>query len=613
MKQQPRFSLPPKRNVWSALGAVLLGIALLLLALRTLRTTPAAYAQGPDTAHVVVQFAQNDTIVRRIQFSAPISGLEALQQTGLNVITKDFGWGVSVCGIEGVGDPAANCFGSGFWASYYLTGTTWAGYMVGPSDSVITDGAVELWSWQAGFAPLDLPDPDAALAASQALDWLQGQQSSADGGYGNTSASVESLLSIAANHYRAFDWRTASNAPSLLSHILDGATAYADTGAAAAGKLAVGLAAEGDYWPTGAKKPMDYYITATGVFTGGYGAGFAGPQAWGILGTVALSQSVPPKAVDYLKSIANADGGWSWGPGNSDTNGTALAIQALIAAGEPVTSSAVISGLHFLQSAQNPDGGFPYDPASPWGTASDANSTAYVIQALHAVGKTGLQGTGSFGTGSFIINPTTALSYLLSLQLPDGSFEWQKGFGSSLFASQQAVPALLGRPFPFKKAALPDGLTLTTTVTTAGGGLTYNDPDGTTVVVEVPAGAVSGTVELRFSPAITLSTAPPTGSLQFAGRIFRLEAYRNGSLLTPFTFNKPVTLTLEYRDADIAGLDEESLQLLFWNGSGWDTAGVQVVGRLSGQNKILVTITHLTEFALFGRSQRFLYLPVVLK
>ena len=41
--------------------------------------------------------------------------------------------------------------------------------------------------------------------------------------------------------------------------------------------------------------------------------------------------------------------------------------------------------------------------------------------------------------------------------------------------------------------------------------------------------------------------------------------------------------------------------------------GVQVVGRLEGQNTLIVTITHLTEFALFGRSRRFLYLPLVLK
>jgi uncharacterized repeat protein (TIGR01451 family) len=40
------------------------------------------------------------------------------------------------------------------------------------------------------------------------------------------------------------------------------------------------------------------------------------------------------------------------------------------------------------------------------------------------------------------------------MQLPDGSFEWQNGFGGSQFATQQAIPALLFRPFPVKVAAI---------------------------------------------------------------------------------------------------------------------------------------------------------------
>jgi hypothetical protein len=38
------------------------------------------------------------------------------------------------------------------------------------------------------------------------------------------------------------------------------------------------------------------------------------------------------------------------------------------------------------------------------------------------------------------------------MQLEDGSFEWQPGFGSNLLATQQAIPALLGRSFPFELA-----------------------------------------------------------------------------------------------------------------------------------------------------------------
>jgi len=39
---------------------------------------------------------------------------------------------------------------------------------------------------------------------------------------------------------------------------------------------------------------------------------------------------------------------------------------------------------------------------------------------------------------------------LLSLQLPDGSFEWQKGKGANPLATEQAISALLGRTFPLR-------------------------------------------------------------------------------------------------------------------------------------------------------------------
>jgi hypothetical protein len=36
------------------------------------------------------------------------------------------------------------------------------------------------------------------------------------------------------------------------------------------------------------------------------------------------------------------------------------------------------------------------------------------------------------------------------MQLGDGSFEWQPGFGANQIATQQTVPVLLGRSFPIK-------------------------------------------------------------------------------------------------------------------------------------------------------------------
>ena len=124
---------------------------------------------------------------------------------------------------------------------------------------------------------------------------------------------------------------------------------------------------------------------------------------------------------------------------------TALALQALIATGEPRASAVITQGLAYLKAAQNPDGGFPYDPDSPYSTASDANSTAYVVQALRAAGQDPTGSAWSKGSN----NP---ISFLLSLQLLDGSFEWQQGQGSNQVATQQAIVALLGRSFPLRVA-----------------------------------------------------------------------------------------------------------------------------------------------------------------
>jgi hypothetical protein len=134
-------------------------------------------------------------------------------------------------------------------------------------------------------------------------------------------------------------------------------------------------------------------------------------------------------------------GGWEWQAGfGADTNTTAIAVQALIAAGQPTTTTAVVDALAFLKTAQAESGGFVYDPRTPE-YGADANSTAYVIQALLAAGE---DPTGD----AWMVAGLTPVRFLLGLQLADGSFEWQPNTGSNLIATAQAVPALLGQSYP---------------------------------------------------------------------------------------------------------------------------------------------------------------------
>jgi hypothetical protein len=152
-----------------------------------------------------------------------------------------------------------------------------------------------------------------------------------------------------------------------------------------------------------------------------------------MLGLYAADESIPAQAVDFMKGVQNADGGWSWNEWStsSEVQHTATCVQALLAAGEPVTSSEMSSALAFIESAENSDGGYGYQV----GDASDVDTTAFVIQSLLSAGK---EPAGNWCT-------TIRCRYLFSEQAADGRYLF---FGApSLYATQEAIPALMHRSF----------------------------------------------------------------------------------------------------------------------------------------------------------------------
>jgi hypothetical protein len=407
-------------------------------------TPPAAASEAPTQpvggqATLVVQLEGSRTLVRKLDLSAPISGLALLEQSDLDVATANFEWGTAVCSIENVGCPADDCFCNEniFWSYLTWQDDAWVGYPVGPAQSVIsTAGAIEGWAWGTGETPPTLPAR--AEAAHDALAWLRSQQVITDGSFGSSaSTSVESLLAVGANHEDGAAWRAAADAPSLLDFVLAHGADHSQGGASETGKLAVALSAADACWPIGAMKPSDYYSPTLGALHSD-----AGPLSWAILGTLALDEPTPTDSVDYLLSLALPDGGWEWSPGwGRDTNSTALALQALAAAGVPLTNSVIVSGQAYLLSAQSDEGGFSYDPNASWGNVADSNSTAYVLQALAALG---------------VSAPDGAVEFLLGLQGDDGALGWQTAQpAANMGATQQAIPALLVQPYPIQRGALP--------------------------------------------------------------------------------------------------------------------------------------------------------------
>ncbi|MFN2158910.1 MAG: prenyltransferase/squalene oxidase repeat-containing protein [Anaerolineales bacterium] len=278
-------------------------------------------------------------------------------------------------------------------------------------------------------------------AVDEALDWLLTQQITETGGYGSGSSTVETTLSIGSSNLAASSWKFDPNGRSLMDYWLVNGDNYANLTAGESGKLAMGLVAADGCWPYAAFKPRDFYSPTSGIYDVD-----SINQAFAILGEAALSNTIPGAAITHLRGKMQSDGGWEFSDGfGSDTNTTAVAIQALLASGETSVTTEVISGLNYLKSAQNTDGGFTYDPISIYGTDSDTNSTAYAVQAILAAGEDPT-------VGRWVINSTNPISYLLGMQLSDGSFEWQPDaqFGR-LSATQQAITALNGKFFPLQK------------------------------------------------------------------------------------------------------------------------------------------------------------------
>jgi hypothetical protein len=187
-------------------------------------------------------------------------------------------------------------------------------------------------------------------------------------------------------------------------------------------------------------------------------------QALGLLALAAAGQS-DAAALTWLKAEQCADGGWmgnrpdqaapcpAFDPttfAGEDSNGTALAVQALVAQNATPT----VDPFDFLADAQNDDGGFGYVP----GQDSDANSTALALQALAAAGEDPADWAAPDGD---------PVSFLLGLQLGNppaanaGAFAVVPGATTPhALATVQVVPALAGQPFPIAPATLSHALPL---------------------------------------------------------------------------------------------------------------------------------------------------------
>jgi prenyltransferase beta subunit len=291
---------------------------------------------------------------------------------------------------------------------------------------------------------------DEFLAAQAALHWLKSQQQD-DGSYGNVGTTLDTIMAVAAAGEDVDAWRSGAG-NSMIDYLRAGVspynytTAYVDNidmGPSNTGKLALALAAAGldpiDFEGLDlSAKLSGYYNPTTGAFVSN---GYGWWQALAMMGWQASGETIPVTATNFLKGTANADGGWGYPGWGSDPDTTGMVLQGLIAGGEPVTATSVISALAYLAETQDESGGF-INMGIP-----NANSTSLAVLGLLAADE---DPVGPAWTTA--ISNSHPISYLLDVQLSNGSFTYDDV--PNLVATQQAVWALSGKPFPYFSKAV---------------------------------------------------------------------------------------------------------------------------------------------------------------
>jgi surface protein len=136
------------------------------------------------------------------------------------------------------------------------------------------------------------------------------------------------------------------------------------------------------------------------------------------------------------------------------------------------------------------------------------------------------------------------------------------------------------------------------TITPDGGTLLYTNTLGLVSTTEFPPGALPVTTTVAYVPVNDL----PSEALSFA-------------LIPNLSFSKPVTITIQYRDEDVIGMDENQLRLYHYNWANhtWEDAN-PCGGYLRDiqNNELLAFICHFSDHALIDWMFR-VYLPVSIK
>jgi energy-coupling factor transport system substrate-specific component len=150
------------------------------------------------------------------------------------------------------------------------------------------------------------------------------------------------------------------------------------------------------------------------------------------------SSSAVRSAGRWLAEQQNRDGGFSFAArgDSSDVDDTAAALQGLLDSGAG-SARAAARAVGYLVRAQNADGGFPLDV----GAESDAQSTAWVVQAMVAARRD--------PNAVRVHGGRSPLGYLQTLLAPGGNVQYSRTSDQTpVWVTSQALTALARTPFP---------------------------------------------------------------------------------------------------------------------------------------------------------------------
>ncbi len=140
-----------------------------------------------------------------------------------------------------------------------------------------------------------------------------------------------------------------------------------------------------------------------------------------------------------------------------------------------------------------------------------------------------------------------------------------------------------------------------------GGTLTYTGERCLRTRLQIaPSTFITDTV-VTYAPLVDFSTL--VNGMAFTDHAFDVQVAQNGIPQPELTFNLPVTVTIEYDDADVWSVrDANQLSLFYWDGSAWGLP--MLASSLDRWSTFTGQITRVGKYALFGPTNN-LYFPVI--